>query len=286
MSLEISVVVPFCNEGPNVMPLVHRILAALRDQRREIELVLVDDGSTDDTWQQIAEARRADPRVRGLRHRTNRGQSAALWTGFKASAGQIIATLDGDLQNHPDDLPRMLAELTMCDMVCGVRTRRMDGFVRRQSSFIARWARRIVLGVDFRDAGCNLRVFRRSVLEVLPPFNGLHRFMPILAQNAGAAVKELSVTHYPRVAGKSKYGIWNRLGRGILDLLMVRWLMKRQFIAFAPETIIELQFPGGTRSDRVETLRPVPSEAEQRNADDSKSDGVASAAAASNLLKN
>jgi len=270
MSPDISVVVPFRNEGPSVIPLARKIFATFQDEWREIELVFVDDGSTDDTWHQIAEARRADPRVHALRHLENRGQSAALWTGFKASHGKCIATMDGDLQNYPDDLPRMLAELATCDMVSGVRTRRMDGFVRRQSSAIARWARRIVLGVDFRDAGCNLRVFKRSVLEVLPPFNGLHRFMPILAQNAGAAVKELSVAHYPRVSGKSNYGVWNRLGRGIYDLLMVRWLMKRQFIAFVPESVIEVEIPSmaGSNASGVATLQPIPSGSESENPDE------------------
>lgn len=276
MQPEISVVVPFCNEGPSVMTLARQIFAALQDEPLEIELVLVDDGSTDDTWHQIAEARRADPRVRGLRHVQNRGQSAALWTGFKASRGQLIATMDGDLQHHPDDLPRMLAELATCDMVSGVRTQRMDGYVRRLSSAIARIARRIVLGVDFRDSGCNLRVFKRSVLEVLPPFNGLHRFMPILAQNAGAAVKELSVTHHPRVAGHSKYGIRNRLARGFYDLLMVRWLMKRQVIAFAPETILQVEIPSTTDLDasRTQTLQSIRSGSEAGNPGASNSEDV------------
>jgi dolichol-phosphate mannosyltransferase len=166
--------------------------------------------------------------VRGLRHVQSRGQSAALWTGFKASRGNIIATLDGDLQNDPADLPMMLSELAAYDMVCGLRAKRMDTIVRRVSSRIARLARKAALGVDFRDSGCNLRVFRRTVLEAVPPFDGLHRFMPILAHGAGAKVKEVPVAHHPRVAGRTKYGVWNRLGRGIYDLLMVRWYLKRQ----------------------------------------------------------
>lgn len=146
----------------------------------------------------------------------------------------------------------------------------MDGFVRRVSSALARWARRIVLGVDFRDAGCNLRVFKRSVVEVLTPFDGLHRFMPILAQNAGAAVKELSVTHHPRIAGKSKYGIRNRLGRGLYDLLMVRWLMKRQVVAFAPEALIEAGITSttGSNAPRAVTRQPMPAGSGARNPDD------------------
>jgi dolichol-phosphate mannosyltransferase len=228
MNPELSVVVPLRNEGPNVAPLTRQILDALRNEPRQLELILVDDGSTDDTWSRILEARRADDRVRGLQHSRSRGQSAALWTGFKASRGAVIATLDGDLQNDPADLPAMLHELASCDMVCGVRARRMDSAVRRISSAVARWARKTALGVDFRDSGCNLRVFRRAVLETIPPFDGLHRFMPILAHGAGAKVKERPVTHHARVAGHTKYGVWNRLGRGVYDLAMVRWYLTRQ----------------------------------------------------------
>jgi dolichol-phosphate mannosyltransferase len=156
------------------------------------------------------------------------GQSAALWTGFQASRAEVIATLDGDLQNDPADLPRMLAQLASCDMVVGVRVGRKDNFVRRLSSLVARWARKLALGVDFRDSGCNLRIFKRSVLKLLPAFDGLHRFIPILAHGRGAIVKEMPVTHYARVAGLSKYGIRNRLGRGIAGLALVRRCLKGQ----------------------------------------------------------
>jgi dolichol-phosphate mannosyltransferase len=227
MEPEISIVVPLFDESENVAPLVDRILAALRDERRELELILVDDGSADQTWHRIGQAKHRDPRIRGIRHLQNAGQSASLWTGFQASRGQIIATLDGDLQNDPADLPRMLAVLEGCDLVCGVRTKRMDSALRRLSTRIARAARKRVLGVDFQDTGCNLRVFKRSILELLPRFNGLHRFMPVLAHSAGASVKEVPVIHHARVAGRSKYGVWNRLGRGIYDLIGVRWFQKR-----------------------------------------------------------
>lgn len=228
MPPEISVVVPLWNEQDNVLPLTQQIFQALQGETRPFEIILVDDHSTDATWDRIREAHRADPRVRGVRHERNAGQSAALWTGFKASQGQVVATLDGDRQNDPADLPRMLAELASCDLVCGVRAQRQDNFVRRVSSAVARWARRAVLGVNFRDTGCNLRVFKRWVIETVPPFNGFHRFMPVLAHGGGAVVKEIPVAHHPRVAGTSKYGVWNRLWRGIYDLLMVRWYRKRQ----------------------------------------------------------
>lgn len=234
MNPEISVVVPLRNEEPNVVPLARQVLSALGNEPREIELILVDDGSTDGTWDRITETCRADGRIRALRHPQSRGQSAALWSGFRASRGAIIATLDGDLQNDPADLPAMLADLATCDMICGLRAKRNDSVVRKLSSAIARRARKLALRVDFRDSGCNLRVFKRSVLEALPPFDGLHRFMPILAHGAGAVVKEVPVRHHARTAGTTKYGVWNRLGRGIYDLAMVRWYLKRQIKTMAP----------------------------------------------------
>jgi len=230
MKPDISVVVPLHNEAPNVLPLAQRVLSELDHGKLTSELILVDDGSADETWQRVLEAQKLDSRVRGLRHGKNAGQSAALWTGFKHCRAEVIGTLDGDLQNNPADLPRPIAELQSCDMVCGVRMKRMDNWVRRVSSSIARMARRKVLGVDFRDSGCNLRVFKATLLKNLPAFDGIHRFMPILAQAGGATVKEVPVDHHPRTAGKSNYGVWNRLGRGMIDLVMVRWLMKRQLL--------------------------------------------------------
>lgn len=225
---EISVVVPLHNEGPNVGPLARQIFSAFQSEPRTIEVILVDDCSADDTWDRVQEAARIDSRVRALRHSRRSGQSAALWSGFRASRGGVILTLDGDLQNDPADLPRLLAELKDCDLVCGVRVKRMDSGIRRLSSKVARWARRLALKSDFRDTGCNLRAFKRSVLETIPPFNGFHRFMPVLAHGAGAIVREIPVAHHPRTAGRSNYGLWNRLGRGMVDLVMVRLYLKRQ----------------------------------------------------------
>ena len=228
MHPEISVIVPLRNESANVIPLSQRVFAAFEKVPSHIELILVDDGSTDDTWDRINQVWRTFPHVRGLRHAQSAGQSAALWSGFRASRGAILATLDGDLQNDPADLPKLLSALATADMACGVRTKRADNWVRRSSSAVARFFRKLVLGVDFADSGCNLRVFKRSVLECLPAFDGIHRFMPFFVHNIGGDVKQLPVMHHPRVEGLSKYGVWNRLGRGIRDLIMVRWYLKRQ----------------------------------------------------------
>jgi hypothetical protein len=143
-------------------------------------------------------------------------------------------TMDGDLQNDPADLPRLLSGLADHDVVCGMRTARRDNFIRRASSRIAMAARKLVLGVGFQDTGCALRVFKRTALDGLFAFNGFHRFMPILAYSAGCKVIEVPVNHRQRVAGVSKYGIWNRLGRGIYDLFAVAWYQKRRI---APQPI-------------------------------------------------
>ena len=225
---ELSVVVPFWNEEQNVVPLAEEVFQVFENGPRAMELVLVDDASTDGTYQHMLKAQQAEPRVRVVELLRHSGQSAALWAGFKASRGAIIATLDGDLQNDPADLPRMMTELARYDLVCGVRTKRMDNRVRRVSTAVARWARKTAFEVDFQDTGCNLRVFKRKLLEQLFPFNGFHRFMPILAHSAGALVLELPVNHRPRTAGESKYGVWNRLGRGLWDLIGVAWYQKRQ----------------------------------------------------------
>jgi len=226
--VEISIIVPVFDEQDNILPLAREIAKALDKELRAFELVFVDDASRDDTWNKIREACRLDPRVRGLRHTRNSGQSAALWTGIKSTKGAIVATLDGDLQNDPADLPRLFAELKNVDFVSGMRLNRRDNWLRRVSSGIARRARRTVLGADFRDTGCGLRAFKRAALDGVFPFHGWHRFLPILVQGGGATTKEVPVNHRPRVAGVSKYGVWDRFGRGIFDLIGVRWYQKRR----------------------------------------------------------
>jgi dolichol-phosphate mannosyltransferase len=234
----LAIIVPVFNEQDNVLPMLREVAAALANETRPWELVFVDDGSTDATWARIAEARRQDPRVLGLRHLRNAGQSAAIWTGIQHTATPLLATLDGDLQNDPAELPRLLALLSEVDFVGGDRTaNRRDSWLRRVSSVVARAARRTALGCDFRDTGCALRVFRRAALAGLPGFNGLHRFLPILVAGGGFRTKEVPVNHRPRVAGVSKYGIWNRVWRGIYDLVGVAWFQRRRLKAVAVEEL-------------------------------------------------
>ena len=225
---KIAVIIPFFNEDGNVLPLAEEIRAIMRTVQRSYELILVDDGSSDATWERIREAREQNPRVRGLRHQRNGGQSAALWTGIRVARASILVTMDGDRQNDPADLPKLLAELETCDFVCGVRAKRHDNWLRRVSTKVARAARRRALGVDFRDTGCAFRAFKRGALEGVFPFNGVHRFLPVLVHANGSQVREVPIGHRPRVAGISKYGLWNRLWRGIYDLMAIAWYQKRR----------------------------------------------------------
>lgn len=228
MRRELTIIVPVYNEEANIVPLTREIQDALKFHSVDYELVFVDDNSTDRTWSEIGRAHSIDPRVRGLHHTRNAGQSAALWTGVQSSTAPLIATLDGDLQNDPADLPRMLEELNNCDFVCGVRVQRHDNLVRRISSRVARAARRSVLKVDYCDTGCAMRVFKRRVLNGVFPFNGLHRFLPVLVHAAGWRTREVPVSHRARYSGESKYGLHNRLWRGIADLFAIAWYQKRR----------------------------------------------------------
>lgn len=243
----VSVIVPVFNEHENVVPLVEEIQEALEPFETSYEIVLVDDASTDSTWQKICQCRRRDARIRGLHHEVNAGQSAALWTGVTNSAAPILVTLDGDRQNDPADLPRLLHALRDCDFVCGVRIKRRDNWLRRVSTRVARRARRTALKVDFRDTGCAFRAFKRECLQGIFAFNGLHRFLPVLVHGNGWKTLEIAINHRPRVAGVSKYGLWNRLWRGVYDLIAIAWYQKRRL----PKIAVTETGPA------PETLRPV-----------------------------
>jgi dolichol-phosphate mannosyltransferase len=194
----------------------------------DFELILVDDGSRDGTSAAGARLMATEPRLRVLRHDRNYGTSAAYLTGFRAARAEVVATLDGDLQNDPADVPRLLAELDRgFDLVCGIRQRRQDNWVRRASSRIANRFRSAVLGDGVVDTGCALKVYRAGFLRRLPAFRGMHRFLPALAMMQGGRIAQLPVNHRPRRFGQSKYGIGNRLAVGIADLFGVWWLQRR-----------------------------------------------------------
>ncbi|MGD9602150.1 MAG: glycosyltransferase family 2 protein [Gammaproteobacteria bacterium] len=233
-SPDYSVVIPCYNEGDNIEHLVREVVAAAEPGDR-FEIVVVDDASTDHTLDALRQLKSRQPALRIVRHAVNRGQSAALCTGVAAARGGWIATLDGDGQNDPADVPALLAEarrLAMPDedlVVCGHRTRRQDTFVRRLSSRIANGVRARALGDATPDTGCGLKVFRRDTFMRLPHFNHMHRFLPALVQRAGGRSVSVPVNHRPRLHGFSKYGIGNRLWVGIVDLFGVSWLIRRRF---------------------------------------------------------
>jgi glycosyltransferase involved in cell wall biosynthesis len=224
---ELSVVIPAYDERENLPPLLDELRAALAATGRTWELLLIDDGSTDGSGEWIdAEAAR-DPRVIAIHLDRNSGQSAALATGFARAGGDVVVTLDADLQNDPADLPRLLAALDGFDVVSGIRQKRQDSWVRLVSSRIANATRRAWIGDSVTDIGCSFKAYRRPALDGLPMFNGVHRFLPALCVMRGARLVEVPLTHRPRRAGVSKYGVTNRLGRGFYDLIGVRWLRSR-----------------------------------------------------------
>lgn len=231
----LSVVVPFLDEAPNLLPLHRELDAALQRLGIDAEIVFVDDGSTDHGPDIVHKLAQEDRRVRLVRLTRNYGQSTALVAGVEAASGRWIATLDADRQNDPADLPKLWSVIASgeADVVNGVRQDRDDSFVRRASSWIANRVRDRVSGDNVTDVGCSLRIFPRQAFLACPRFEGMHRFLPTLLAMRGCRVTERPVSHRPRVAGESKYGINNRLWRGLADLLMVRRLRTR---AIAYET--------------------------------------------------
>jgi len=229
---QLSVVVPVHNEQDNIRPLVAEIRAAL-DGRIEYEVIYVDDGSSDASPNILNELHREFPRLRILRHPRSHGQSAAILSGVRAAGAPWIATLDGDGQNDPADIPALLAvrdetlDTGAALMVCGHRRRRRDTWLRRLSSRIANGVRSRLLRDDTPDTGCGLKLFPRDAFLAFPFFDHLHRFLPALMQRSGGCVVSVEVNHRPRERGTSHYGVRNRLWVGIIDMLGVMWLQRR-----------------------------------------------------------
>lgn len=224
----VSVVVPAFEEEESLPVLAREIREALDAAGVSFELLLVDDGSGDRTLEVMLELARRDPAIRVLRQRPNQGQSAALAAGWRHARAPVVVTLDADLQNDPADVPRLLAALDDgYDVVSGVRVERRDSLVRRLSSRIANGVRNRLTGDAVTDVGCTLRACRTELLRDLPLFTGMHRFLPTLLRLQGGRVTEVPVRHRPRRYGRTKYGIHNRLWRGIADLMAVRWMQRR-----------------------------------------------------------
>ena len=222
-SPELSIIVPLYNEEASVPILQSELNAAL--EGFDYEIIFVDDGSVDRTVERI------EPKmnVRVIRFAKNAGQSAAIYAGLKAEHGATAVFIDGDLQNDPADIPRLLAEIARgADLVCGYRARRKDTRVKRLTSWIANTVRSRFTKDGVRDTGCTLKAMRRECVDALVPFKGMHRFIPALVKGAGYRLMEIPVNHRPRRFGHSKYGLGNRAWRATVDMFGVRWLLSRR----------------------------------------------------------
>jgi glycosyltransferase involved in cell wall biosynthesis len=226
--VDISVVIPVFNEQENLEPLIVELEKELNRLSLQYEIVCVDDRSTDQSLQKLQALQQGHPYLRVIRHSVNSGESAGQATGFAFSQGDVIITMDADQQNDPADIPAMLKALhSDIAAVCGVRRIREDDWIRRLSSKIANRFRNAITGDQITDAGCTFRALRRSALRELPVFNGLHRFLPTILRLQGYRVVEIAVNHRQRTRGTSKYGVGNRLFRGILDCIAMRWFRRR-----------------------------------------------------------
>ena len=222
-SPQVSVIVPLFNEEENVPILQSELRAALKVFDHEI--IFVDDGSADRTVERIKFA----PNLRVIRFEKNAGQSAAIYAGLKAARGAILALIDGDLQNDPADIPKLVGEISRgADLVCGYRAQRRDTRVKRLTSRIANAVRSRYTKDGVRDTGCTLKAMRRECISALVPFKGMHRFIPALVKDAGYQLVEIPVNHRPRRFGQTKYGLGNRAVRATMDMFGVRWLLSRR----------------------------------------------------------
>jgi dolichol-phosphate mannosyltransferase len=231
--MDLSIVIPVKNEAGNIAPLVAEIGTALDGKSVDYEIVYVDDGSDDATADELARLRAGNARLRVVSHAKSYGQSAAIRTGVKAARAPWIATLDGDGQNDPADLPSLwqIAKAAPAQpslLIAGHRARRQDSWSKRRASKIANTIRRTMLHDDTPDTGCGLKLFPRALFLDLPYFDHMHRFLPALVLREGGIVRSLPVNHRPRERGASKYGVFDRLWVGITDLFGVMWLCRRK----------------------------------------------------------
>jgi glycosyltransferase involved in cell wall biosynthesis len=223
-----SVVIPVFNEEANLEPLLNELAGVMQRLAKPFEVIAVDDCSTDGSLAALKRLRQSRPWLRIIRHRLNSGESAASLTGFRFARGEAVFSMDADQQNDPADIPMLLENLRPeIAAVCGVRRKREDDWVRKVSSRLANWFRNSLTGDQIADAGCTFRALRRTALADLPAFNGLHRFLPTILRYQGYQVVEVLVNHRARTRGQSKYGVHNRLWRGLRDCWAMRWYRAR-----------------------------------------------------------
>jgi len=226
----VSVILPVYNEEKSIALLTDKIFHSLATLEKPIEIIFVDDGSTDRTFQILEELHEKDPTIKVIKFRRNFGQSAALKAGFDYARGKIVISMDGDLQNDPKDIPKLLEKLENedLDVVCGWRFKRNDPLSKRLFPKIANWLRRKLTGEDIHDSGCTLRAYKRECVKDLELYGELHRYIPALLLWKGYKIGEVKVNHRPRIHGKTKYN-WRRLIKGFLDLIVVAFWQKYSF---------------------------------------------------------
>ena len=224
----VSIVCPFYNEKENLRSLYLELKKAMGRLSEPWEILFVDDGSNDGGGEELKPLLHPEEPIRLIELDRHGGQSAALYAGFQAARGEVVATLDADLQNPPEEIPRLVDLIRDCDIVAGIRQKRQDGWLKKASSRAANRIRQRVLGDHIQDIGCTLRVCRREALKVFYPIRGMHRFYLAVAEAEGFRIKQVPVEHRPRTRGRSKYGFFDRFLAGIRDLVVFRRLLKKR----------------------------------------------------------
>ncbi|WP_101474217.1 glycosyltransferase family 2 protein [Fusobacterium sp.] len=224
----ISVIAPVYNEKDNIVRFITQVEESLKKGFSSYEIILVDDGSTDGSREILDRESSKNGHVRVFHFTKNNGQTAALAAGFKVATGNLVVTMDSDLQTTPEDIYILLPYLDKYDMVNGKRETREDGIKRKISSFVGNSIRNLITGDNIQDTGCPLKLFKKEVTDSYYLYEGMHRFLPTLAKINGFKVIEVPVRHYDREFGTSKYGVWNRLFKGLKDAFAVRWMKKRK----------------------------------------------------------
>lgn len=251
----LSLVIPAYNEQETIQVLMQRVAHALQGLDQPFEVIIVDDGSSDNTPQLLRAAMGQYPWLRVLRLAANAGQSAAFDAGFKAARGQVIATIDADLQNDPEEIPRLLPLLNGYDMVTGWRQQRQDSRFRKIESRIANCVRNWISDETIHDSACSLKVYKRHCLEGIQLYKGMHRFLPTLVKMRGFTVSEVPVKHSARYAGQAKYGLRNRAFRAFVDLMAVRW-MKRRYLRYEASEVARDEIPAAIEAGASSAANP------------------------------
>lgn len=228
MTILYSLVIPLKNEEDNIRTLIEEIEAIMTQLGEPWELICIDDGSTDHTLKYLKELCKIKSYLRVLVFSKNFGQSSGFDAGFKAARGKFIITLDGDCQNDPADIPKLIKEISDCDLVSGQRLRRQDPWTKKIISFLANRIRGRLCGDGVKDTGCSLKIYRADCLKQIKMYQGMHRFIPALFKIEGFRIKEIPVNHRQRMKGKTKYNFFNRSFNTIADLFAVRWMKKRK----------------------------------------------------------